>query len=676
LAVPEFADWAAVDIVERDGTLRQLSSGHEDPLKDELLLAMRRRFRARMASGDMPLDGVSLAVRTGEPSLATVTDIDDTLLETDEERRLIAEMGMTSYLIVPLRLGERTIGAITLISTDPDRLYDDADLPVALELADRCAQAVANAQRYDEAQSARALLDTVFATAPVGLALIDTDLRFVLLNERMAIMSGRPVEQQLGRTMRDVYPESGAGAATIERVLATGVPETEVEVVVDDRVFLGSYAPVALENRVLGVICAIVETTERHRVQADRERLYERAARLQTVAEQLSSALRKDEVAGVILREGTVATGACCAVLGLRQGDQLSIGHRIGTAGGAPTLMPLTAGAPMPEAARTAAPVLLRSRVEWLERFPDVLPRGDFEAFVAMPLLFEDSTRGVMGLGFADPRDFDEADVEMLLAIARQGAQALERARLYEEREYVARTLQEGLLPRELPDIPGLDVAVRYRPIGEGTQVGGDFYDLFAVDEGCWLVAVGDVCGKGSEAAVQAGVVRNTIRALAVRESKPTEILTAVNEALLREPQAAALSTAACGTVCLDGAGPVIVRLSGGGHPPPLVLRASGEVEEVDIPGPMLGVAPDPTLVETELRLERGDTLLLYTDGVIDARQHSEVFGEARLREAFAAGAGLDAAGMLETIDSAVRAFHPGPPRDDKALLAVRVVPH
>ena len=281
---------------------------------------------------------------------------------------------------------------------------------------------------------------------------------------------------------------------------------------------------------------------------------------------------------------------------------------------------------------------------------------------------------GVMGLGFPDRRGFADADVEMLVAIARQGAQALERARLYEEREYVARTLQSGLLPRDLPDIPGLDVAVRYRPIGGGGQVGGDFYDLFDIAEDCWLVAVGDVCGKGSEAAVQAGVVRNTIRALAVRDSSPSEILRAVNEALLREPSKQAMSTAACGTVSLDGdsAG---VTLSAGGHPPPLVLRAGGEVEQIDLPGPMLGVVPDPTLVERAVVLAPGDVLLLYTDGVIDARKHSEVFGERRLQAALAAAAGRDAEGVLDVVDAAVRAVHPGPPRDDTALLAIRVIP-
>ena len=510
----------------------------------------------------------------------------------------------------------------------------------------------------------------VFATAPVGLALLDAEGRFVLLNDRMADINGEPVQRQLGRTMTEALgPDAERAERHARDVLETGVATTDVELVGGGRAFLGSYAPVAVDGRILGVICAVVETTERHRA-------HERAERLQAVTEQLSAALRKDEVAEVVLRAGMEATGGSCAVLGLLEGDALSIAHRFGMGGGAPSLLPLAAPAPMPAAVRATTPVLLHSREEWLERFPEVPPRGDFEAFAAVPLLFEGRAPGVIGIGFDDRRTFDDGDVEMLLAIARQGAQALERAKLHDEREYVVHTLQQGLLPGELPRIEGLDVAVRYRPIGGGGQVGGDFYDLFDIADDCWLVAVGDVCGKGTEAAVQAGVVRNTIRALAVRESRPEEILHGVNSALLRERGAPALSTAACGTVGrLDDGTGFSVTLSSGGHPPALVLRADGTVEIVETRGPMLGVQPDPALVSSELVLATGDLLLLYTDGVIDARAGREVFGEERLHAALASAAGADAEAVLDAIDTAVRAFNPGAPRDDKALLAIRVTP-
>jgi PAS domain S-box-containing protein len=507
--VPEFADWAAVELFEPGGGVRQVPSGEAPP-----------------------------------------------------------DSGATSRLTVPLTLGERRIGSMTFVSADGSRTYGDADLPVALELAERCSQALHNAQLYDEATSSRALLDTLFATAPVGLCVLDTSMRFLLINERMAELTGRSPAEHLGRRMDEMYAgERGTATTLIHSVLSTGEAVHDVEIVAGARAFLASYAPVTAEGRTLGVICAVVETTERHRVQAERDRMHDRTARLQEVTERLSAALTGDEVADVILSAGMAATGATGGVLALRDGADLVVGHRVGM-GGAAAPMRLGLGLEMPLAiaARTAQPVLLPSRDAWLSRMAHP-PPSDFEAFAAVPLRFEGGVPGVMGLAFAGRRDFDTADVALLDAIARQGAQALERARLYEERAYVARTLQRGLLPREVPAIAGLDVAVRYRPIGDGSEVGGDFYDVFAAADG-WLVAVGDVCGKGTEAAMLTGVVRNTIRALAVRDTEPAAIVAGVNEALLREGSPHALSSVACGSV-RRAAGGFVVTLAAGGHPRP-----------------------------------------------------------------------------------------------------------
>jgi serine phosphatase RsbU (regulator of sigma subunit) len=258
------------------------------------------------------------------------------------------------------------------------------------------------------------------------------------------------------------------------------------------------------------------------------------------------------------------------------------------------------------------------------------------------------------------------------MAIGRQGAQALERARLYEERAYVARTLQEGLLPRALPQVEGLELDVRYRPIGDGSEVGGDFYDVVPLNDGSWLATVGDICGKGTGAAVLTGVMRSTIRALALNETRLAAIVAGVNEALIRESSPMALASLGCATLRRD-AGGVDVCVAAGGHPPALILRRGGAVEVVAASGPMLGVQRDAPMTLCVDRLDPGDLLLLYTDGVIDARRAGrEPFGEGRLHAALAAGAGRDASGVLDVIDAAVRAYAPGAPRDDKALLAVR----
>jgi serine phosphatase RsbU (regulator of sigma subunit)/PAS domain-containing protein len=783
LAVPELADWAAVDVLQADGSLRQLSSGHPDPAADALLLELRERHRRHGAA-----PGVRHVIVQRRPEVFAPAPAKSLPFASTAEARLWEQLGPVSFLVVPMEAGGHALGALTLLSTSEERVYSEADFPVALELADRCAQALRNAQAYAAAESSRALLDVLIDTAPVGMAFVDTDLRYVLINRQLAALNRKPVAEHLGRTMDDVLGAEGDERVRLaRRALRTGVAVRDREILGDDgRAFLASYAPVAGERGTLGVVFAIVETTERHRAAAaiarsearfralaesgvigvvhgrgeavvdaneaflrmlgathddvlagrftlpevtpdrptiapfeteyrrrdgtavpvligatllpdaadewicfvvdlterhaadrERERLLERTARLQEVTERLAAALTKDEVAEVIVKAGMAATGASCGVLGLRTEERvLRIEHRFGMAEGAPSELPLDLAAPMPTAARTAAPVLIESRADWLWRFPDFPPRGDFEAFAAVPLLLEGGVPGCMGLGFPERGRFDTADVDLLVAIARQGAQAIERARLYEERAYVARTLQAGLLPRALPDIPGIEVAVRYRPVGDGSEVGGDFYDLFETEAGTWMLAIGDVCGKGTEAAVLTGVVRSTIRALALtaREAGAVEVLSGVNAALLREAAPNSLATAACGVLRREGDG-CAVTLSTAGHPPPLVLRAAGEVEVVDAPGRMLGVAPAPDLASTTVRLAPGDLLLLYTDGVLDARTRRDTFGEERLRATLARCAGEPPASVVRDIDAAVRAFAPGRARDDKALMALRVPP-
>ena len=134
-----------------------------------------------------------------------------------------------------------------------------------------------------------------------------------------------------------------------------------------------------------------------------------------------------------------------------------------------------------------------------------------------------------------DARRFMAADRAFLASLADQAAHALERARLYEERAYVARTLQAGLLPERLADVPGLEVAVRYHSIADGGAVGGDFYDCFDISPARWLVAVGDVAGKGTAAAVLTGLARHTLRAIALRDERPEDMLRFLNEALRRQ---------------------------------------------------------------------------------------------------------------------------------------------
>jgi serine phosphatase RsbU (regulator of sigma subunit) len=293
-----------------------------------------------------------------------------------------------------------------------------------------------------------------------------------------------------------------------------------------------------------------------------------------------------------------------------------------------------------------------------------------------VPLKFGGVVRAALVLTMREQHRFMAADRAFLAALADQAAHALERARLFEERAYVARTLQAGLLPDRLDDIPGMEVAVRYHSIADGGSVGGDFYDCFAIPPGRWLVAVGDVAGKGTAAAVLTGLARHTLRAIALREERPEEMLRFLNEALLRQASDNAFCTVGCATFERTADGGFDACLAAGGHPYPLLVRAGGHVEDVVVRGTLLGVESSPLMEPARLLLAPGDTLVLYTDGVVDARAGGgERFGEQRLAAAVDAAAGGSAEQVATAVDEAVAVFEPDVQRDDRAIVVLRVSP-
>ena len=434
----------------------------------------------------------------------------------------------------------------------------------------------------------------------------------------------------------------------------------------------GSRVPIligcaTLSREPFRALCYVLDLTERRRS-------LDRVTRLHGLASALNAALSAEQVAQAIITHGMAATGASGGVLGLVSRDELVLvhHHRFGGAADAPRRLGLDAPAPMPTAVRTGAPVLLASRAAWLEHFP-VPPRGEFEAFAAVPLVGDGGAVGCMGLGFAEMRAFEPADIELLQVVASQGAQALARAALYEDRVHVARTLQRGLLPTHLPHVPGLEIAAAYQPLGAGDEVGGDFYDVFATDTG-WTAAIGDVCGKGVEAAVVTGMVRHTLRALELAHDDPVAVLGKLDRALLAgTPAERFLSIALVHLSAVEGGG-FEARLASAGHCPPLLL-SGGRAEEVRAPGGLLGLGEDIPAGEVRRDLARGDALVLYTDGIVEARRDGELFGEERLRAAVEGCAGATPAEIAACVQEAVAAFAPGEPADDQALLVLRVEP-
>jgi len=344
---------------------------------------------------------------------------------------------------------------------------------------------------------------------------------------------------------------------------------------------------------------------------------------------------------------------------------------------------------PDPDAPTGVPKVLRTGQSELWPEIPDELLVDGAEDDEHLRLLRELGLRSAMivpmiarervigALTFVNGRSgrlFSGEDLPMAEELARRCAIAIDNSRVYGERDYIARTLQSSLLPAELPLIPGLETAARFRATGEGNEVGGDFYDLFQTGERGWTVVVGDVCGKGPDAAAVTPLARYTVRAAAMRERLPSRVLRLLNEALLRQPGERRFCTVAYAyfEALDDGAR---LGFASGGHPLPLVLRSHGGVEWLGSHGMLLGAVADPTLDDQSAALSPGDAVIFYTDGVTEAGSPRAALGEERLAEVVAGCAGRDADAIAGSVEAAALEAENGAPRDDIAVVVLRVAP-
>lgn len=257
----------------------------------------------------------------------------------------------------------------------------------------------------------------------------------------------------------------------------------------------------------------------------------------------------------------------------------------------------------------------------------------------------------------------------LLEDLSGRAALAYDNARLYAERARVAHTLRRSLMPAALPAIPGLELESYFRPMGAGSEVGGDFYDVFEDGEGCWLV-VGDVCGKGADAAVLTAFLRHTTIAYAREGDSPATVLGRVNQAMLEQDFEGRFATAILARLGrADADTPLTVAAAG--HPAALVVRAGGGAEELGERGTLLGVFPDARVVERSTVLRSGDSLALYTDGLTEAHAPRRLLSAQEMIGALSRnppGSARETIGTLLDLVDLREAL-----RDDVAILAARV---
>jgi serine phosphatase RsbU (regulator of sigma subunit) len=299
-------------------------------------------------------------------------------------------------------------------------------------------------------------------------------------------------------------------------------------------------------------------------------------------------------------------------------------------------------------------------------------------SWLAVPVRGRDDMLGVLYLGHHRAHAFEARHERLVAGLCSQLGAALEHCTLFAERSRVASALSESLLPPLLPTIPGLHSAARYRPSGtripgRGNVVGGDFYDLFETGDGCFGLLLGDVSGVGPEAAALTGVARYTVRAVAAPKEAPSAVLTRLNQELLRLGSDRFLTAVyALLEPKVDGVVPVV--LCGAGHPPAFVLRDDESVEVLNRDtGMLLGVFPVVELTDQPVELRTGDSLILVTDGVLEARDdEGREFGSDRLEALLATCAGRSAEGIARRIERSVLDHRGERADDDLAVVVLR----
>ncbi len=336
-----------------------------------------------------------------------------------------------------------------------------------------------------------------------------------------------------------------------------------------------------------------------------------------------------------------------------------------------------------------AGPMLAQVRAALTETVRVVTINGSPTVIAAMRA--RRRVLGVVTLGRAVGNSFEADEIDLLSDLARRAAFAVDNARLFRQQVEVAGALQAGLLPPELPDIDGIELGSSYRAARAGLDVGGDFFDLVPNPDGGWTIIIGDVCGKGAEAANVTGVARAVLRLLAGQRNNLPDIMMDLNRALRDSGHG---NSTGQGRFCTLAAAELrppgepwpgqreagrtadrVVSICMAGHPLPVVARADGRAVFVAQPGTLLGVLDDDDAAFPEVRvsLGAGDALVLYTDGVVEARRGRELFGDERLLETVRGCAGMSAQGIADRVRAAAERFAGGRLRDDVAVLVARV---
>jgi PAS domain S-box-containing protein len=502
-----------------------------------------------------------------------------------------------------------------------------------------------------------AVLDAIFDQAPVGLAFWDRELRFVRINDALAEINGLPAEEHLGRRLDELLPDLPEAHQLLCAVLESGEPVIDREVrgrthsSGEGRVWRASYFPVREGEETAGVCAIVTEVTDEHRAAEAQRQLQADVSRANST---LTQVIERVPVA-VCLHWGPEHRFAFVNRLY----------HEVipdrGEVLGRPVLDVFPDQEPIVREMHDQ--VLATGRMVEIEDYPVPFPDD--------PRSFEGHRHYTATLVRVPGSSSEDAGV---LVVLRETTEEVARRRSLErelaEEHEIAYTLQRSLLPTALPELPELELAVRFRAAGERHEVGGDFYDVYRTVAGTWLMVLGDVCGKGPEAAGLTALVRHTLRTAAMFTADLPQMLSVLNEALMRGAGNMRYATAVLACLDLSGDHPCI-EVSSAGHPPALLAGHDGSVREVGGTGMLLGVSEGVEHGVERVELCPGDLLFLYTDGVIEAGAPHRFLEPDQLQALVATRGDEPADSTLARVEATV-APSGSEPRDDMAMLALR----
>ena len=533
-------------------------------------------------------------------------------------------------------------------------------------------------------------LRATFEDAPIGMARADPDGRIRHVNRSLEETIGRDAAELIGHTLDELGPRADVGIDETRReeLMSGAIRHYEFE-----RRLLGprgTTIPVLVSASLAraanggrpDLILQLQDLRERRRAQRDRDQLI----RAQSARAQAEAAAERLQVMQSIAAAALGAEGLEELLRELlnRILEALDVDRAAAVLfDEAPAIVARAAVGVETIVAREAREAVVDGVAERVarERGPVTLADvpadgidasslgGAITSLLAVPLVDADRIIGSIQVGALTRRDFDAETIGLLSLAADRAGLAIARTRLYERERRIAQELQRSLLPKRLPEVAGVALGARYEPGENGTTVGGDWYDAIALPSGRVALAIGDVVGRGIEAASTMGQMRSALRAILMQADDTGRMADRLNRFTLALGSDEGMMTTVVLAILEPGTG--TLRFTNAGHPPPLLVHADGSAAYLEErPSPPMGVLATPRYQQHTAHLEPGATLVLYTDGLIEAPTEVLDVGLERLRGA-ATAMGTDVRAACELLLDSVKddATH----TDDVTLLVVRL---